>query len=141
LDLAIILAYLKVESRLSIPNNSTSKLFVLQILQNISQLQYYTAVVLELLYKRLYSPGSTEQLIIKQLYKSTEIAIYSAVLIASTNKLLTATNIQLSRKQAKKQLYIVSGGILTREEGTVLAEAKANKKVKKRPNRITKRKR
>jgi hypothetical protein len=67
--------------------------------------------------------------------------MHSAALIASTNKLLTATNLRLSRKQAKKRSYIVSGGVLTGEEGTVLAEAKANKKVKKRPNRVTKRKR
>jgi hypothetical protein len=85
LDPAIVLVYLKVELQLSIPKNSTSKPFVLQTLQNILQLQYYTAVVLELLYKGLYSYRSTEQLIIEQLYKSAEIAIHSAVLIASTN--------------------------------------------------------
>jgi hypothetical protein len=58
------------------------------------------------------------------LYKSAEIAIYTAVLIASTNKLLIATNARLTRKQAKKRLYIVSGGVLTGEEGVSTGKGK-----------------
>jgi hypothetical protein len=115
--------------------------FYISYIRPLSQLQYYTTVVLELLYNRLYSPGSPEQLIIEQLYKSTEIAIYTAVLIAGTNKSLIAANIQLTRKQAKKQLYIVSGGILTGEEGAILANApkpKSTPKLKKKFNKVTK---
>jgi hypothetical protein len=58
--------------------------------------------VLESLRNRSHSPGSPEQYIIEQLYKSAEIAMYTAALIASTNESLIATNIQLTRKQAKK---------------------------------------
>jgi hypothetical protein len=93
LDPAVVIKYLKIESRQLIPDNpAPNKPIVLQILQNILQLQYYTTVILELLYNRLYSPKSPEQLIIEQLYKSIEIAIYTAVLIAGTNKSLIAAN-------------------------------------------------
>jgi hypothetical protein len=113
---------------------ATSKLFVLRILQNIVQLQYYTAVVLELLRKGSYSLGSPEQLIIEQLYKSAETSIHTAVLIASTNKLPIPTNARLTRKQVKKRSYIAFGGVLTGEEGAELAElaelAKGKEKAK-----------
>jgi hypothetical protein len=42
--------------------------------------------------------------------------MYTAVLIASTNKSLIAANTRLTRKQAKKRSYIVSGGVLTEVE-------------------------
>ena len=124
---------------LQIPDNpAPNKPIVLQILQNISQLQYYTTVVLELLYNRLYSPGSPEQLIIKQLYKSAEIAMYTAALIAGTNESLIVANTRLTRKQAKKQSYIATGGVLTGEEGAILAKEKCTPKPRKKPNKVTK---
>jgi hypothetical protein len=86
-------------------------------------------------------PGSPEQLIIEQLYKSAEIAMHSAALIASTNKSLIATNTRLTRKQAKKRPYIASGGVLTREEGAILANAPKPKKApkpRKKQNKVTK---
>ena len=64
--------------------------------------------------------------------------MHTTALIASANESLTAANAQLSRKQAKKRSYISHGGVLTREEGAALAEAKANKTTKKRANKVTK---
>ena len=140
LDTSIVLEHLKAKPRLSTPNDSTNPMepFVLRTPQNISQLQRYTTVVLESLRNKSHSPGSPEQHIIKQLCKSAKIAMHTAALIASTNESLTTANARLSRKQAKKRLYISHGGVLTREEGAALAEAKANKTTKKRANKVTK---
>jgi hypothetical protein len=137
LDPAVVIKYFKV--RQSIPDSlAPNKPIVLQTLQNISQLQHYTTVVLESLYNRLYSPGSPEQLIIEQLCKSAEIAIYTAVLIAGTNESLIAANTRLTRKQAKKRSYIASGGVLTGKEGAMLAKEKSAPKPRKKPNKVTK---
>jgi hypothetical protein len=109
LDPAVVIKYLKVEPRQLTPNNpAPNKPIVLQTPQNILQLQHYTTVVLELLYNRSYSPRSPEQLIIEQLYKSTEIAIYTAALIAGTNKSLIATNTRLtgSKQRSDYILYL-----------------------------------
>src|SRR5579871_3333277 len=94
--------------------------------------------MLESLRNGSHSLGSLEQLIIEQLCKSAEIAMHTAALIASTNESLIATNARLTRKQAKKRSYIAYGGVLTGEEGAALAKAKGDKKVKKRPNKVTK---
>jgi len=75
------------------------------------------------------------------LCKSAEIAIYTTVLIAGTNKSLIAANTRLTRKQAKKRSYIVSRGVLTGEEGAMLANApkpKSAPKPRKKPNKVTK---
>jgi hypothetical protein len=142
LDPAVVIKHLKVESRQLTPDNLLpNKPIVLHTPQNISQLQHYTTVVLESLYNRLHSPGSPEQLIIEQLCKSAEIAMYTAALIAGTNESLIATNTRLTRKQAKKRLYIASGGVLTGEEGAMLANAPKPKKApkpRKKPNKVTK---
>jgi hypothetical protein len=122
-------------------NPAPNKPIVLQTLQNISQLQHHTTVVLKLLRNRSYSPGSPEQLIIEQLCKSAEIAMYTAALIAGTNESLIAANTRLTRKQAKKQSYIASGGVLTGEEGAMLANApkpKSAPKPRKKPNKVAK---
>jgi hypothetical protein len=108
-----------------IPDNPASKEpNVLQILQHC------TAVVLELLHNRLYSPGSPEQLIIEQLYKSIKIA--------NTNKFLIAANTRPTRKQAKKRSYIVFRSVLSKEERAILAKEKSNPKPRKKPNKVTK---
>jgi hypothetical protein len=142
LDPAVVIKHLKVESRQLTPDNlPPNEPIVLHTPQNISQLQHHTAVVLESLHNRSHSPGSPEQLIIEQLCKSAEIAMHSAALIASTNESLIATNTRLTRKQAKKRSYIVSGGVLTGEEGAMLANAPKPKKApkpRKKPNKVTK---
>jgi hypothetical protein len=97
---------------------------------NIIQLLYWNHYT-----NRSHSPGSPEELIIEQLYKSAEIAMYTAVLIAGKNESLIAANTRLTRKQAKKRLYIASGGVLTWEEGAMLANAP---KPRKKPNKVTK---
>jgi hypothetical protein len=139
LDPAVVLEHLKVKSRLLTPDNlAPNEPIVLQTPQNISQLQHHTAVVLESLRNRSHSPGSPEQLIIEQLCKSAEIAMHTAALIASTNESLIAANTRLTRKQAKKRSYIASGGVLTGEEGAILAKEKSAPKPRKKPNKVTK---
>jgi hypothetical protein len=149
LDPAVVIKHLKVESRQLTPDNLLpNEPIVLHTPQNISQLQHHTAVVLESLRNRSHSPGSPEQLIIEQLYKSAEIAMHSTALITSTNESLIATNTRLTRKQAKKRLYIASGGVLTGEEGAMLAKSapkpksipkpKSAPKPRKKPNKVTK---
>jgi hypothetical protein len=61
--------------------------------------------------------------------------------VASTNESLIATNTRLTRKQAKKRSYIAYGGVLTGEEGAMLANApkpKSAPKPRKKPNKVTK---
>jgi hypothetical protein len=140
LEPAIVLAHLKVEPRPITPTTTSLAMpFVLRTLQNISQLQRHTAIVLESLRNSSHSPRSPEQLIIKQLCKSAETSMHTAALIASTNESLLTTNTRLTRKQGKKRQYIASGGVLTGEEGALLANGISTKKAKvKRPNRVTK---
>jgi hypothetical protein len=64
--------------------------------------------------------------------------MHSAALIARTNESLITTNTRLTRKQAKKRSYIASGGVLTGEEGAMLAKAKSAPKPRKKPNKVTK---
>jgi hypothetical protein len=64
--------------------------------------------------------------------------MHTAALIASTNESLIATNTRLTRKQAKKRSYIASGGVLTGEEGAVLAKERNVQKPRKKPNKVTK---
>jgi hypothetical protein len=131
LDPTVVIKHLKVESRQLTPDNpACNKPIVLPTPQNISQLQHHTAVVLESLHNRSHSLGSPEQLIIEQLYKSAEIAMHTAILIAA--------NTRLTRKQAKKRSYIASGGVLTGEEGAMLAKEKSAPKPRKKPNKVTK---
>ena len=139
LDPAVVIEHLKIKSRLLTPDNlAPNKPIVLQTPQNISQLQHHTAVVLESLRNGSHSPGSPEQLIIEQLCKSAEIAMYTAALVASTNESLIAANTRLTRKQAKKRSYIASGGVLTGQEGAVLAKERNAQKLRKKPNKVTK---
>jgi len=139
LEPAIVLAHLKVEPRPITPTDSTSLAmpFILRTPQNISQLQRHTAIVLESLRKGSHSPGSPEQLIIEQLCKSAETSMHTAALIACTNESLLTANTRLTRKQGKKRQYIASGGVLTGEEGAVLANRTSSTKAKG-TNRIAK---
>ena len=138
LDPAVVIKHLKVEPRQLTPDNPPNEPIVLQTPQNISQLQHHTAVVLESLRNGSHSPGSPEQLIIEQLCKSAEIAMHTAALVANTNESLIAANTRLTRKQAKKRLYIASGGVLTGEEGAMLAKERSTPKPRKKPNKVTK---
>jgi hypothetical protein len=64
--------------------------------------------------------------------------MHTAALIAGTNESLIAANTRLTRKQAKKQSYFASGGVLTGEEGAMLAKEKSAPKPRKKPNKVTK---
>jgi hypothetical protein len=63
--------------------------------------------------------------------------MHTAALIACTNESLLTANTRLTRKQGKKRQYIASGGVLTGEEGAVLANRTSSTKAKG-TNRIAK---
>jgi len=63
-----------------------------------------------------FSPSSTD-VILQQLVKGYQLAMYSATLLAEENRLLRAENARQKRKKAIKKTYIASGSILTASEG------------------------
>jgi len=71
----------------------------------------------------IYSPPSPTEQALGQLVKGCEIAILSAVLLASKNKKLYIKNQRQKRKRAKKCTYIARGGVLLGAEGASCAQA------------------
>src|ERR1700722_7221141 len=57
---------------------------------------------------------------LSQLLKGCQIAMHSAMLLASQNKKLIAENHRQKRKRAKRRSYIAKGGVLTGAEAQVL---------------------
>ena len=73
--------------------------------------------------RRTYSPPSPTEQALNQLVKGCEIAILSAVLLASGNKKLCIENERQKKKRAKKRMYIARGGILSGAEGASRVQA------------------
>ena len=67
-------------------------------------------------------PSPTEQAL-SQLVKGCEMAMLSAVLLASENKKLYMENQRQKRKRGKKCTYIARGGILLGAEGVSYTQA------------------
>ena len=63
-----------------------------------------------------FSPSSTD-VVLQQLVKGCQLAMYSTTLLTEENRLLRAENARQKRKKAIKKTYIASRGILTASEG------------------------
>ena len=90
---------------------------------NITSLQQQTALIRRYLKQRTHSPLNPTEQAIGQLVKGCEIAMSSAVLLASENENLRMENQRQKRKRAKKCTYIARGGVLSGAEGASRAQA------------------
>ena len=90
---------------------------------NIAELQKQTALLKRYLKQRTHSPPSPTEQALGQLVKGCEMAMSSAVLLASENEKLRMENQRQKRKRAKKRTYIARGGVLSGAEGASRAQA------------------
>ena len=90
---------------------------------NIAELQQQMALIRRYLKQRTHSPLSPTGQALSQLDKGCEMAISSAVLLASENEKLCIENQRQKRKRAKRRTYIARGGVLTGAEGASRAQA------------------
>ena len=71
----------------------------------------------------MYSPPSPAGQALSQLVKGCEMAMLSAVLLASENKKLRMENRRQKKKRAQRRTYIARGGVLLGAEGLSCAQA------------------
>jgi hypothetical protein len=90
---------------------------------NVAELQQQTALLRRYLKRRTHSPPSPTEQALSQLVKGCEMAMSSAVLLASENETLRMENQRQKRKRAKQRTYIARGGVLTGAEGQSRAQA------------------
>jgi len=84
---------------------------------NIVELQHQAALLKCHLKQRTHSPPSPTEQALDQLVKGCEMAMSSALLLASENKRLHTENQRQKRKRAGRRKYIAKGGVLTGAEG------------------------
>ena len=70
-----------------------------------------------------HSPPSPTEHALRRLIKGCEMAMSSAVLLASKNEKLRMENQRQKKKRAKKRTYIARGGVLLGAEGASRAQA------------------
>jgi len=102
------------------PSNAS---WVAKTPHNIAELQKQTVLLKQYLQRHTHSPPSPTEQALGQLVKGCEIAISSAVLLASENEKLCMENQRQKRKRAKKCTYIARGGVLLGAEGASRAQA------------------
>jgi hypothetical protein len=90
---------------------------------NIAELQKQTALLKGYLRRRTHSPPSPTEQALSQLVKGCEMAMSSAVLLASENEKLCMENQRQKKKRAKKRKYIAKGGVLSGAERASRAQA------------------
>lgn len=88
-----------------------------------AQLEQQARLVNSLLQRGSQSPTSQA---VNQLVKGCQLAINSAVLLATENKKLHQANQRKKKKQAQRRRYIAQGGVLTGQEGQRLAQIAEN---------------
>lgn len=86
--------------------------------RTIDQLEKQARLVKDLLQRPSQSPSSRA---VKQLVKSCQIAMHSAVLLAQEVTELRAANQRRQRKQQQRRQYIACGGALQAQQGQLLA--------------------
>ena len=93
---------------------------VMETPHNILQLKTQARLLHHLL-RRSRSPPSPTERALAQLLKGCEMAMHSAILLASENERLAAENGRQKRKRAQKRSYVARGGIYTAAEALNLA--------------------
>ena len=102
------------------PSNAS---WVTETLHNLIELQKQTALLQRHIQQSIHSPLSLTRQALSQLVKGCEMAMSSAVLLASENEQLRIENQRQKRKRAKKHSFIARGGVLSGAEGTSLTQA------------------
>ena len=90
---------------------------------NTAQLEQQAKLIHELLQRSSQSPTSQA---VNQLIKGCQLAINSAILLATENKKLHEANQRKKKKQTQRRRYIGRGGVLTAQEGQHLVQIAAN---------------
>jgi hypothetical protein len=119
-----VLAQLHTEYRTLSPRPQSNASWTAETPHNIAELQQQTTLLRRYLKQRTHSPppSPTEQAL-TQLVKGCEMAMLSAVLLASENERLRIENQRQKRKRAKRRTYIARGGVLLVVEGASRAQA------------------
>lgn len=87
---------------------------------NILELEQQTALIKQYLQRRTHSPPTPTGRALDQLVKGCQMAMHSAVILASQNEQLLAENRRQKRKRAQKRSYIAKGGVLSVAEAQKL---------------------
>lgn len=93
---------------------------------NIAELEQQAELIKQRLKHRTLVPSSPTEQALSQLIKGCEMAMHSAVLLASENKKLLAENKHQKQKRAKKRSFISKQIALTGAEARVLIERHNN---------------
>ena len=89
---------------------------------DIIELQNQAELITQYLKCRTQSPPTPTQKAISQLVKGCQLAMHSAVLLASQNDKLYIENQHQKRKRGQKRSYLKRGGILSGAEGQSLID-------------------
>ena len=114
-----VLAQLHTEYQTPSPQHSprSNASWAAETPHNITKLQQQTVLIRRYLKRRTHSPPSPTEQALGQLVKGCEIAMSSAVLLASENKRLYIENQRQKRKRAQRRTYIARRGVLLGVEG------------------------
>ena len=95
------------------------------------ELQQQAALLRRYLIRRTHSPPSPTSQALDQLVKGCEMAMSSAVLLASENEKLRAENERQKVKRSKPRKYIARKGVLTGAEGISRMHTAENERAKR----------
>jgi hypothetical protein len=118
-----VLSQLHAEYQTPPPRPQSNASWAAETPHNIAELQKQTALLKRYLKQRTQSPPSPTEQALSQLVKGCEMAMSSAMLLASENEKLRMENQRQKRKRAKKRTYIARGGVLSAAEGVSCAQA------------------
>ncbi len=97
---------------------------------NISQLQQHTELLKDRLKHRTQSPSSpTERACLEPIDQGCELAMHSAVLLATESERLLAEYQHQKHKRAQRRSYVAKGGVLTATEAITIIEERQNEEV------------
>jgi len=105
--------------------------------QNVLQLQRQATTIKRLIQRRSNSPPTPTDVALNKLVKGCEMAMQSAVLLASENQRLRAANQRQAKKRRNTKKQLTRGGTLTRLEAEeLLAEPEASPVVAETSTRL-----
>ena len=120
-----VLQYLtvQVDVATSPPQPTSSSTWKPEMPYNIIQLKHQAQALQILLKQRSQSPPSPVGQVVNQLIKGAQIAMHSAVFLATENKELRTANAKQKAKRNQTRSYIAKEGVLTAQEGFNLTQA------------------
>jgi hypothetical protein len=104
------------------PGLATAPAWTSETPHTATQLEQQAKLIHELLQRNSQSPSQA----VNQLIKGCQLAMNSAILLATENSKLREANQRKQRKQQRRRRYIAQGGVLTGQEGQLLAQRAEN---------------